>query len=75
MKSLAARNCFLVTCLSEVNIGPPGEEVELVPFGLAVTYDDQVHVLVFCHEGIPSLEILATLRTPSSCRTTIHQNG
>ena len=75
MKSLAARDCFLVTRLSEVHIGPASEEVELVPFGLAVTYDDQVHVLVFCHEGIPSLEILATPRTPSSCRTTIHQNG
>ena len=40
MKSLAARDCFLVTCLSEVHIGPASEEVELVPFGLAVTYDD-----------------------------------
>ena len=29
--------CFLDALLAEVNVGPTGEEVELVPFALAVT--------------------------------------
>ena len=69
MEGLAAGNCLLVAGLGEVNVGPAGEEVELVPFGLAVTHDNKVHVLVFCHEGIPSLGVRATPRRLAAHRT------
>ena len=48
------------TVFGQVDIGPAGEQVGLVPLGLAVTDDNEVHKLVFCHE----VSLLVRLGTP-----------
>ena len=52
LQCLAAGSRLRAAGVGKVDIGPTGEEVELVPLGLAVTNDHEVHVLVVSH-GLP----------------------
>ena len=55
LEGLAARVGLLATGVGEVDVGPAGEEVELVPLGLAVTDDDELHGLIVVHwRHVPS---------------------
>ena len=49
LEGLAASSGLGAAGVGEVHVGPAGEEVELVPLALAVTNDDEVHVLIVCH--------------------------
>lgn len=49
---------FFAARVGELNIGPAGEQVELVPLGLSVTDEDELHRLLVClvrHRGLLDL--------------------
>ena len=55
LEGLAAVESLLDASLGEVDIGPTGEQVGLVPLALAVTDDNEVHQVVFGHRWVLSV--------------------
>ena len=58
LEGTAACRRLFATRVGELDIGPAGEQVELVPFGFSVTDKDELHRLLLClvrHRGLLDL--------------------
>ena len=67
LEGTAAGGSLLLASLGQLDVGPAGEQVELVPLGLAVTDKDELH-RVFCHASPPRIyaNIACDLRSPTT---------